>query len=700
MWVRTQPLPELQRQKSWGRHAIIDAFYPQRSPRWKRIDEQDIDRMRAMGLDGDGQFALGENFGSGDCQTFARSAASAVREGGALGVMTLPLTDPGPESSCPFVANPYGWSPAMAVLDYSLATPESVRLINERGRAMRRETERPEHKNSFVGIDLRTFKLAALAQEYETIRQHGHPDAQDLQRYIDAPGEEILDYAVTTYLNEHFGCRGWQQWPEEFKVRTAKEIIETHPDVRAGIAPLLYTQWKLDRQVTEYCDAVLDAGGYPIVVRPFSCLETQSAVRLDWLRQQQGKNGAFLLNPDGTAMYEAGVNTGLLGKVEKYGRQRWSSAAYSGHPEAVQFVVDSIRPIVRASGGRGAVMLDHWLGLFWQRCQFKVDDKHDNGTYVPAWGDELIDALRREFPDVLILGEDVGFDDPSIDAARRRAGTPGVDAPYFATQDGQGINWAHIDPARVPLDKVVMVGADHNAEPARAWFDALPTDQRNDLGRHFFDGKWHHGRAFSFWEYAAKVASCRQGLVTIASRDMLDDSRRDNVPGVPDSPENRLWQLTSEKKDSEERAVHAGPLADVLRETRRHCRATMEGLPLVLSMNPQAGEVVRVRPGGEVTLRLGMTAVPPSGVRIVFESTAGHREGSFGEAPATLDFASYPQDGIVVCSATIRISESVPPGTYQLWGRVEGDARMRQDLCDRDQNLIIDVTPPAQPTGR
>jgi 4-alpha-glucanotransferase len=684
---KDQPLAELERRQQWGRGLIVDTFLPQRSPRWIDIAEGVLVKLRAMGLDVDGEFALRENFGSGDLETLTRSALSAIENAGAIGVMTLPLNDLGPSSACPFVSNPYGWNPAMAVLDLDLVTEGGVRCINERGRQLRGETAGGK-ENSFDGIALRRFKLQMLAQEFQTVLEADHPDRDAVMQYIDNPPPEILDHVVTQLLSDRLR-KPWQEWPEQYKLKSATEIVRDEADVRGEIRPLLYTQWKLDRQVKAYCNDVLKAGGYPIVVRPFHTLPGHSAVRMDWLRQRQGSNGAFKLNlDDGTPTHETGVNTGLLGKVEKYGSQRWGGAAYTAHPEAIGFVLDSIRPIAEVTDGRGGIVLDHWLGLFFRRCQFKVGDRNDQGEYLDAWGNELITAIRKTFPDLALFGEDVGFESPEVDVARKRFGTLGVDAPYFATQEGQPINWDHIHAHGVPKDKIRMVGADHNAEPPPEWFAGLPPDQRDALGRYYFPG-WDQREEFHYWKFAQSVADCPHGLVTVAERDMHGDSRRDNLPGTPDSPENRLWQLTSTKTAEEEETIHRGSLADLTGCTRRRMQAVIEGLPLALSMMPKAGEVVRVASGETVTIRLGLTGrLDEKDASLVLESTLS----GGGRLNADISYTYYRPDRLTVCEATAKIPADVRPGMYDLWGRIVDAAGLTlQNLCDIHQNVIIEV---------
>ena len=256
LWTKVNALPSLFQAQQWGRCAIIDTFSPLCSSRFHAIDEGVIDRLRTIGLDDDGAYALRHNFGAGDFATHRRSCEWAIKYGGALGVMTLPLTDPGDGANgCPFVGNMYGWNPAMAVLDLDLVDEESVRLMNERGRQLQKETSGDQYEHSFNADALRAFKVKMLEKEYVRVcNSADHPDRDEVEAYIEHPPEKILDYAVTSVLSERFRC-AWQSWPEEYKCKKAFEIIEFDASLYEAVKPLLYAQWKLENQVRDYCSA-------------------------------------------------------------------------------------------------------------------------------------------------------------------------------------------------------------------------------------------------------------------------------------------------------------------------------------------------------------------------------------------------------------------------------------------------------------
>lgn len=163
-----------------------------------------------------------------------------------------------------------------------------------------------------------------------------------------------------------------------------------------------------------------------------------------------------------------------------------------------------------------------------------------NGTWVPAPGRELFDALVQDgivrtatsARGAWCIAEDLGLITPDVDELRDRYGFPGMRVLQFA-YDGLPGN------PHLPHNydrRLVAYTSTHDNDPVLGWYAGLAADQR-DLVR------WYVGDSPSQWSFVRQVASSVADLVIYPLQDVmgLGSEARMNRPGRASA--NWAWRF-------------------------------------------------------------------------------------------------------------------------------------------------------------
>ncbi|HYD10993.1 MAG TPA: 4-alpha-glucanotransferase [Acidimicrobiales bacterium] len=320
-----------------------------------------------------------ESWGIGDLADLRRASEWAAREG--AGILTVsPLHAPGPAS--PQQASPYYPSSRrfrnplhLRVEDVpgAAAVGTELGLLATAGRELNgdRRIDRDE---------VWRLKRAALELAFQHFR-----GSADLDRWLDAQGESLLEYATYCAIADVHG-NGWNAWPTELQRPDAPAVHEFADAHASQVGFHAWLQWLLDVQLGDASNVLpivhdlavgFDAGGA-------DAWAWQDLLALDM------RIGA---PPD--EFNEEGQDWGLPPFVP----WRLRAAGYAPF-------IESIRSSLRHAGG---LRVDHVMGLF-RLFWIPTGDDGLPGTYVRYPSSDLLDilALESHRAGALVVGEDLG----------------------------------------------------------------------------------------------------------------------------------------------------------------------------------------------------------------------------------------------------------------------------------------------------
>ncbi len=260
-------------------------------------------------------------------------------------------------------------------------------------------------------------KTALLKQAFESFDPKKIPD-WDAFEFSNAFWLE--DYALFMALREHFGAVSWLDWDERVRLRHVQTLQEYRKRLAQAIGYekfvqyLFFTQYKA---LKAYANdrGVQIIGDIPIYVS----LESADV----WSNQN-----LFLLSSTGHPTYVAGVPPDYFSATG----QRWGNPLFNWQAMDQDGFSWWLERIDSALKLYDFVRIDHFRGFeaYWSIASH--EETAINGTWIPAPGKALFDAIKKRFDALPIIAEDLGVITPEVEALRDAFNLPGMKILQFA----------------------------------------------------------------------------------------------------------------------------------------------------------------------------------------------------------------------------------------------------------------------------
>jgi 4-alpha-glucanotransferase len=327
----------------------------------------------------------------------------------------------------------------------------------------------------------------------------------------------LADTALFFALKEKFDDAPWWLWPEPIRTRDRSAVKATSRELATRIAvweALLYfvdQQWS-DLKTYANAKGIRVLGDLPIYVNHDSADV--------WLNQEQ-----FLLNAEGGLAAQSGVppdyfsDTGQLWGNPLY---RWSEMEKDGFT----WWVERLRRCVELTD---IVRIDHFraLAAYWEVPAGAPDAR--DGRWAKGPGQAFLDVLRREFPSLPFVAEDLGTLDDDVYRLRDDNGLFGMRILQFGF-DGTADNPHR--PHAFPTACIAYTGT-HDNETVAAWWSGLPDEARAEVAGYYqLDSRADTGRVV--WALIEAALGSRAQVAVIPIQDLLvlGESARMNDPST------------------------------------------------------------------------------------------------------------------------------------------------------------------------
>jgi len=267
----------------------------------------------------------------------------------------------------------------------------------------------------------------------------------------------LEDYALFVALGENCGGAAWWDWPAPLRERESAALAAARQRLAPRLEQLRTEQWQAARQLAalrEYAQqrAIRLFGDLPIYVPPDSATA--------WAHPEQ-----LQLTATGKPALLAGVPPDYFsadGQLWGYPLYDWKQA----QRDHFAFWRMRLRPQLALFD---VLRIDHFRGLvdFWAVLPDAANARA--GAWHAAPGHALLEALRRDWPDLPLVAEDLGNITEAVGALRREFGLPGMRVLQFAF-DGMPGN-PHL-PHNIDRDAVAYTGT-HDNDTTLGWYRAL-----------------------------------------------------------------------------------------------------------------------------------------------------------------------------------------------------------------------------------
>ena len=343
----------------------------------------------------------------------------------------------------------------------------------------------------------------------------------DFELFRTANHEWLEDYVLFEVLAARFKCPWWD-WPEPIREREPKAIYRFSREAREQLDRRRIEQWQFDWQWRALRRYAAERGVYlfgdlPIYVAPDSVAT--------WSARAQ-----FQLDPGGRPLLLAGVPPDYFsadGQLWGNPLYNWEQAQNDG------FAFWRLR-LGRQLQRFDLVRIDHFRGLVGYWAVPAGARTAREGSWRPAPGRALFEALSVEFPDLPLVAEDLGVITPDVEQLRVSFGLPGMRVLQFGF-DGSPDN-PHL-PHNYQHDVVAYTGT-HDNDTTVGWYHSL---QSADAQRVCF---FLRSDAAGLSDAMARaVLGCVAQLAIIPAQDLLQlgSQARFNTPGTVTN--NWRWRL-------------------------------------------------------------------------------------------------------------------------------------------------------------
>lgn len=347
----------------------------------------------------------------------------------------------------------------------------------------------------------------------------------DFEHFCGAQASWLEDWALFAAIKRSQGGLHWVEWEPELRDRepsAMKRIRETlAPDLafEKFVQYLFEMQWRSLKAHANFGGVGL-IGDIPI----FASHDSADI----WARRE-----LFDLGSDGQPLKVAGVPPDYFSEDG----QRWGNPLYRWDLHKAAHYDWWIARFKRALSLFDAVRVDHFIGFhrYWEIPAESPTAKA--GKYLPGPGADFFEALKKQFPSMPIIAEDLGVVTEEVTRLRENYGLPGMRVMQFSFGGEVEQLPSHFDE-----NSIVYTGT-HDNDTMAGWLETAPQDPERQRARDWVSGRFDEtGQA---WPFIAAAFETRSKVAITPLQDLLelDSTARMNIPGIAEG--NWRWRALS-----------------------------------------------------------------------------------------------------------------------------------------------------------
>ncbi|MDN5354023.1 MAG: 4-alpha-glucanotransferase [Candidatus Cloacimonadota bacterium] len=340
----------------------------------------------------------------------------------------------------------------------------------------------------------------------------------------------LENYATFMAIKDNKNGQPWNKWDEKLKQRDFGKLQEIKTNLAKQIGYykflqyIFYDQW---RKIQDYAHSknIKIIGDIPIYV----AFDSADA----WANPEY-----FLFDENKQPTHVAGVPPDAFTETG----QLWGNPLYDWktmQEDGFKWWINRFKITLSCCD---IIRLDHFLGLVNYWAVPAEDDTAINGTWQPALGREMLEAVLKALGELPVIAEDLGAVTPPVEQLRDDFNLPGMKILQFAFGSGDDNPFL---PHNFPENCVVYTGT-HDNETTRGWYENIPQPVKDHLHHYLqFDG------SNVAWKLIETAWHSRAVMALAPMQDFLnlDNSARMNTPGT--LGDNWKWRVLPEQLSPE-----------------------------------------------------------------------------------------------------------------------------------------------------
>ncbi len=459
-------------------------------------------------------FSLSSKYGIGSLSKEAYEFIDFLKEAGQSYWQILPVGPTG------YGDSPYQPVSSFAINPYFIDLDELIDL----GLISKEEVESFDYGADCQHIDygaLYHARWEILKEAY--VRFEGD---EDYQVFLKEQEHWLKDYALYMTLKQYFDGKSWMDWPEEYRTRDPKAIEAFVKEKAHYLDFYCFQQYFLDKQWKKLHAYAKKQGIQIIGDIPFYCAMDSCDT---WAQSK-----LLLIDEEGTPEYIAGCLPDAFSATG----QLWGNPLYDWDKmkkDHYQWWMDRMG---RAHELFDVVRVDHFHG-FAEYCAIPYGDETAvNGILRKGPGLDFFKELKKRYPDIQVIAEDLGNNTPEKAQLLEDAGYPGMNVLQFAFTgwDHDSIYLTH----KHKKNSVVYTGT-HDNPTTLEWFESLSNEEKKFVGDYIHSDIFNPGQFV--WDFIREAYRSCADLCIVPLQDYLVKGKeaRINRPGSTGS--NWQWRL-------------------------------------------------------------------------------------------------------------------------------------------------------------
>jgi 4-alpha-glucanotransferase len=363
--------------------------------------------------------------------------------------------------------------------------------------------------------------LSGLA--YTNYRRHKNSELkQEYSQFCRKNVNWLGDFACFLLLREKYHHASWQTWPTSFKNKQPAAIKQVKKANAHAMGIIKFTQFLFFKQwhaLKTYANqkGIAMFGDIPIFVAYDSAdvWANSHLFKLDKAKKMQVVAG---VPPDYFSV------TG----------QRWGNPHYNWQTMQAHGFSWWLARMRTQSQMFDLLRIDHFRGLesAWEIAEHA--ETAVEGVWIVAPGDALLKAIKKTFPHLQLIAEDLGVITAEVNALREKYALPGMKILQFAFGGDDSNPYL---PHNITEDSVVYTGT-HDNDTTLGWALQLDEQTKQHVNSVLEDDQLEMPQALIKLALVSKA-----NLAIIPMQDILglDGTHRMNTPGTIEN--NWRWQF-------------------------------------------------------------------------------------------------------------------------------------------------------------
>lgn len=373
-----------------------------------------------------------------------------------------------------------------------------------------------------------THKRKLFQKAYERFKKR--KNSEDYEKFCRENSYWIDNFALFIALKDHFQGKKWSEWPLEVRDQDPDAMEEQKKSLQERVEREKFLQYLFTQQwfaLKQYCHqkGIQIIGDMPIYV-DYDSVDCWTHPELFKLDSQKRPYAVAGVPPDYFS------ETGQLWGNPLY---RWDVLQERGYDWWIHRIEHNLKVY-------DMVRIDHFRGFvgYWEVPA--TENSALNGRWIEAPASDFFSHLKRRFPDLPLIAEDLGTITPDVREVMEYFGFPGMKVLLFAF--GEDNTMHPYLPHTYEKNCVVYTGT-HDNNTIRGWFKEEAKPEEKERVWRYFGHEIPEEKIHREFIWLAMISVANTVIIPMQDLLGLGEEARMNRPATTRG--NWTWRLLPEQ---------------------------------------------------------------------------------------------------------------------------------------------------------